>query len=486
MTTTQKFEGPEMVALLDEVHATLGPTARVISANRCRSGGLAGFFARESFEVTVEVPDQGREEPRVTTGRKRKRSGNSAVVGTHSATAHSADSTGSLDSVSSTLTIDPNGGRSALEQLIEAADRADEITSAASKPLQNTNPTDVASTGSKQSPRRRVRPDDFATILGRAESQQTITPSTGSRHNPDNASTASAPGGFSNGSLTQRMFRRQSKLRRVEDPVDRIIDLASLEGAEVSSSLAPLAASSRSDISVFTTPEPAGRYTPRGDVRAADLAALGVPTQWLTGAINGRVLIDSVLSRIPTPPPIVHAPGTILAFVGEGEICLNTARAVAIALKQDPANCVFLSPGERPSDKPCVHIRAIDELSTRRTAWVQEDHVTVVAIDAGFGRADVAWGRHAISVLHPSLRWGTVSATRKVEDIFGWARGIGGLHALAVNAMSDTASPASILAAGVPVARIDGQVASTELWRRLIDERLAEAATRRTPDLIAT
>ena len=80
-----------MVALLDEVHATLGPTARVISANRCRSGGLAGFFARESFEVTVEVPDEGRGEPSVptvptvptvTTGRKRKRSGNSAAVDT--------------------------------------------------------------------------------------------------------------------------------------------------------------------------------------------------------------------------------------------------------------------------------------------------------------------------------------------------------------------------------------------------------------------
>ena len=67
MTTTQKFEGLEMAALLDEVHATLGPTARVISANRCRSGGLAGFFARESFEVTVEVPDEGRGEPTVPT-----------------------------------------------------------------------------------------------------------------------------------------------------------------------------------------------------------------------------------------------------------------------------------------------------------------------------------------------------------------------------------------------------------------------------------
>ncbi len=476
-----------MVALLDEVHATLGPTARVISANRCRSGGLAGFFARESFEVTVEVPDEGRGEPTVptvttvttvTTGHKRKRSGNSAAVGT--------PPVGSVGSAGSTITIDPDGGRSVLEQLIEAADRADEITSAAPKALQKRNPTDVASTGSKQSPRRRVRSDDFATVLGRAESEQAITAITGGRANNDNAPAASTSGGYPNGSLTRRMFRRQTNQRRAQGPVDRIIDLASLEGAEVTSSLAPYATSSRSDISVFTTPEPAGRYTPRGDVRADDLAALGVPTQWLTGAINGRVLIDSILSRIATPPPIVHAPGTILAFVGEGQMCLNTARAVAIALKQDPANCVFLSPGERPSDKQCVHIRAIDELSTRRTAWVQEDHVTVVAIDAGFGRADVAWGRHAISVLHPSLRWGTVSATRKVEDIFGWARGIGGLHALAVNAMSDTATPAAILSAGVPVARIDGQVASTELWRRLIDDRLAEAATRRTPDLIAT
>lgn len=522
MTSTQKFEGPDMAALLDEVHSTLGPNARVIAANRCRSGGVAGFFARESFEVTVEVPDVP-QRSKASAGRKRRRVGGAAE-----------NAAMSVAEFGSTITIDPRDSRSALEQLIDAADRADELAPAAAraaKPAKSSNEktrveqakprgtirashssgaarrvTDQrelveastvreVATPSEARPRReehdprstalQTRSLDFGTVLDRAEVEHTsvalAVPRTDSA-----VRTSSESGGPSKGAKSHKMFRRRSKSRPVEGPVDRIIDLSSLEDGDVNASLAPRTTSARSQTKSQAVQEPLGQYIQRGDVPAVDLATLGVPAQWLTGAINGRVLIDSVLTRIPSPPPIVHAPGAILAFVGEGEMCLNTARAVAVALKQDPANCVFLSPGDRPGNKACVHIKAIDELSIRRASWVQDDQVTVVAIDAGFARPDVAWGRHAISVLHPSLRWGVVSATRKVEDIYGWARGIGGLHALAVNGMYDTASPASILAAGVPVARIDGQIASTDLWRKLLDDRLAEAATRRTPDLITT
>jgi len=51
------FEGPDTATVLARVNDELGPTARVVSAAKVRSGGIGGFFVREHVEVVVEVPD---------------------------------------------------------------------------------------------------------------------------------------------------------------------------------------------------------------------------------------------------------------------------------------------------------------------------------------------------------------------------------------------------------------------------------------------
>jgi hypothetical protein len=51
------LEGPAIEPLLARVRAEHGPTARIVNAERVRSGGVGGFFAKEHFEVTVEVDD---------------------------------------------------------------------------------------------------------------------------------------------------------------------------------------------------------------------------------------------------------------------------------------------------------------------------------------------------------------------------------------------------------------------------------------------
>jgi hypothetical protein len=223
-----------------------------------------------------------------------------------------------------------------------------------------------------------------------------------------------------------------------------------------------------------------------GEVSAHALLSLGVPSTLLASAEHGRINLANVIGRLPVPPPMITGHGATIAFVGEASIVLDVARAVSIALHQDPDACVLLSPGPRPVGFTGEQISVIDDLSRRREEWSILDRLTVVAIDIGFARQDVAWGRHAVSMLRPAMRWGVVAATRKADDIRSWSRGIGGLHALAVTGMADTASPASVLSAGVPVARLDGQVATPELWMRLISDRLAEQTTRRAPDLIAT
>lgn len=53
----QRFEGTSIEAVLEEARAAAGPGVRIVEANRLRRGGIGGFFAKERFEVAVEVAD---------------------------------------------------------------------------------------------------------------------------------------------------------------------------------------------------------------------------------------------------------------------------------------------------------------------------------------------------------------------------------------------------------------------------------------------
>ncbi|MGF1662006.1 MAG: hypothetical protein ACFCVG_05995 [Kineosporiaceae bacterium] len=53
------FEGPDLETLLAQVRAEHGAAARIVKAERVRTGGVAGFFARQTYELTVSIPTAG-------------------------------------------------------------------------------------------------------------------------------------------------------------------------------------------------------------------------------------------------------------------------------------------------------------------------------------------------------------------------------------------------------------------------------------------
>ncbi|WP_432488762.1 hypothetical protein [Kineococcus sp. SYSU DK018] len=59
MSTHLLLEGPDLQDLLAQVRETHGDAARVVRAERIRSGGVAGFFTKERYEVTVEMQNDG-------------------------------------------------------------------------------------------------------------------------------------------------------------------------------------------------------------------------------------------------------------------------------------------------------------------------------------------------------------------------------------------------------------------------------------------
>ncbi|WP_028048027.1 hypothetical protein [Cellulomonas sp. URHE0023] len=58
------LEGTDLAELMAHVQAEFGPGARVVRAERIRTGGVGGFFARERFELTVDVPEEPQGRPR--------------------------------------------------------------------------------------------------------------------------------------------------------------------------------------------------------------------------------------------------------------------------------------------------------------------------------------------------------------------------------------------------------------------------------------
>jgi hypothetical protein len=50
------LEGADLQELLAKAARTGGPGTRIVRAEKIRTGGLYGFFAREAYRVTIEVP----------------------------------------------------------------------------------------------------------------------------------------------------------------------------------------------------------------------------------------------------------------------------------------------------------------------------------------------------------------------------------------------------------------------------------------------
>lgn len=53
------LEGKSITALLAQVRAEHGPDVTIVAADKVRTRGLGGFFARESYALTVEVDGPG-------------------------------------------------------------------------------------------------------------------------------------------------------------------------------------------------------------------------------------------------------------------------------------------------------------------------------------------------------------------------------------------------------------------------------------------
>ena len=72
MPTRVLLEGPAIEPLLAQVREEYGSSVRIISADKIRSGGFGGFFAKQRYELSVEVPDDA-DKPRTAVKERARR-----------------------------------------------------------------------------------------------------------------------------------------------------------------------------------------------------------------------------------------------------------------------------------------------------------------------------------------------------------------------------------------------------------------------------
>lgn len=281
MPTRLLLEGKDLSELMVHVRAEFGPHARIVRAERVRSGGVAGFFAKESYELTVDVP----EAPPEPTSRPWAR--RQAI--------------------------------SNLESLLAAADAADghAKAGAAAVPAQRGAAEQTTATA-EQEP---TDGETFAAILAKVRGPEADAAADAAPVLPAAAADA-----------LDRVFSLTSpeQATAATPPLEQ--PAAAVTAGTTSP--APIVPVRTRGIA------PAGPPT-IGDLRALGLPEsllAGAPA-------HGDVRLSAVLSSLPEPADLPREPGTVLAIVGRGRDVLRVAGQVAERLGLDDRDVVHVGTG---------------------------------------------------------------------------------------------------------------------------------------------
>jgi hypothetical protein len=210
---------------------------------------------------------------------------------------------------------------------------------------------------------------------------------------------------------------------------------------------------------------------PSASAEPGPLARLGLPPE--LEPADGPDLRASLLERLatlPRPSALPCTRGTVVAVIGPRGVAHHVARAVSVRVGADPAAIATLTARRRRASDP--ELTCIEEVLDNRRAWRRRPLPSIAVIDAPLGRP-TAWVAEVLGALEPTVVWGVVEASRKVEDIVSWSNDLGGLDALCLTCLDETVSPASPLRTGLPIALLEGQPATADRWADLLLSRLA-------------
>ncbi len=496
-TRSLQFDGPDLESVLAEALAEAGPASRIVAADRVRRGGFAGFFAREHFEVIVEVDDEGAGP--LSSARAAACAAPAAVPSPEPrASAPDADTKPGDGDPRPSVTSVPAGRRASHRSFAELADDTEDVVELTSGSAGAASQGVATSVEAAIAGRRTTRPPSGAAVAparsaGPVEPEprapedgvpSTARPSFASllagiardTAFPAGATVLSGGGPVREGTPATSAVRRRA--------ADAFADAELLGSSDTSGAPLPSAVLERTSCA----PAPAlSTGVARGSVgrTALALAAAGVPDSLLpapdvlgcldtlAATEDGTAYLQLALARsltsLPAAPPVPAGSGRLVVVAGDLERAWAVARQLADEAGADPAEVRVAAPS-RPRRRverrllvtgPCDAEELVSERRRSRT-------VTVVAMDAPVSARPDTWCHDLLDVLVPTAVWGVVPATHKSADVAAWADALGGLDALAVVDAASSTSPGSLLELGIPVASLDGRAANPALWAAVL------------------
>ena len=216
-------------------------------------------------------------------------------------------------------------------------------------------------------------------------------------------------------------------------------------------------------------PEVIDRYETR-------LSRMGLPARLIPRGVAQHelkgALVES-LTRLPPAPSIPPALGVVIVVTGVGAAPVLLAREFATELMLDPDDVVLATREQLGFGIPAwLQMSDAATAQERRRSWRRRTRPTIVACSLP-SVAGLRWAREMLDNLEPTVTWAIVDASWKREDIAQRVEALGGIDALALDGLEETVSPAAVLDLGVPVGRLEHELASPLTWAELLLERLS-------------
>jgi hypothetical protein len=464
------LEGTDIRALLQQVRDDYGPDARIVHAERIRTGGVGGFFAKQRFEVAVEVDGDS---PAAFLP------GGSAATATPVVPAQAAapsapaslgaplsfeDAVAAVNAEArpAAVQVAPAAPRDAIDLVLASMSAADQAPASVSPslspahlqplPLAPVQPLPVVAAPVVAAPvpyaAAPAGPVEASLLAGqprlidselpieraaRAAADHGLTP-VGPAATAAHQTQASAlpPAAVLSPPVTlSPAMAASAAAARLIQAAAASVDLAS---AQAGPAVNPVLASA---------PVPAAAPAPAAEQLAPVVALAVVPE--------------------PGPEPILvpARPGDVLVLVGDPATAYTAAVRLAATCRIPASAVSVLTARESVAGVP--DDRLLHDLLEVRLRGAELAHARtagIVVVDAPFdlvadpqGRA---WVADAVQVVGAAATWALVDATRRAEDLQRWLGCLPSPQALVVHGAALTSDPDAVLGLGLPVASHDG------------------------------
>ncbi len=518
MPTHRLLEGTDIAKLLQQVRDEHGEDAKIVRAERVRTGGLGGFFAREHFELAVEIDDD--DEPiaaKVSKQEARAENSRSEVADEHPSELFGAVMNKEFRrTMASTITAnripdDVTDISAPVDALVSSTQPVEDSFTPSTPSAPTASPKRVGNIERVGSGMRNVReftPTPVATSAGAptkaaAQTESLITSDVAEQLLAAAASAVAAAEATSRSLDTDHQASPTMTIT-ADKPIMKAVVAPAEIAADVITEVLPE--------THIADEEPAkGRHSkgaPREvDETSANRESLQRPFLGLatTSAIDSVVALNSGVlesaaavtgktaplqtwlgesdgsDQLPWPP---RRPGEVLVLIGDAIAALHSARDIARHTRIGSAAVFVVAPDLLPELAEERRIANPTHARQRRIELSQAPSASIVVIDAPLTMSGdpiaAEWVRDMVGALDATAVWAVVDATRRPKDVRRWIAAIGGVDGIVAHDVAATSEPGELLQLGAPVAYLDGMHATGAAWHSV--HAHAQALERNSPD----